>query len=174
MTKNSLLIVYTGNGKGKTTAALGQALRAAGHGFKVCIIQFIKNLKDTGEVKALEALADLVEIHTTGSGFTWKAKNKDELKKVAEQGWALAREKIMSRNYDMIILDEFTYPLEYNLIDEAEALEFFSEIPPGQHLIITGRGASPALIARADLVTEMQEVKHPYKSGVKAQKGIEY
>lgn len=174
MVKKGLFIIYTGNGKGKTTAALGQALRAAGHGFKVCIIQFIKNKKDTGEAKALKNLPESIELHTTGSGFTWKAKDRAELEEAARLGWELAKEKIASRTYHMIILDELTYLLSHKLITEDEIYTVIDHRPPGQHLIITGRDADPQLIARADLVTEMQEVKHPFKNGIKAQKGIEY
>ncbi len=174
MKKNGLLIVYTGNGKGKTTAALGQALRAAGHGLKVCIIQFIKRKTDTGEVKMINALPDLIEIHPTGSGFTWEAKDLHEVTQAAKAGWRLAKTKIESDCYDLIILDELTYLLNRKVLDEAEVLSLCRHRPARLHLIITGRYADQELIATADLVTEMKEIKHPFHKGVKAQKGMEF
>ena len=174
MDSKGLLLVYTGNGKGKTTAALGQALRAAGHGLKVCIIQFIKGRDDTGEGRALARLGDIIELHTTGSGFTWAAKDPEEPKKAAIAGWTLAREKIMSNRYDMVILDEFTYPLNFDYLNEPKVLAALKERPQGLHLLITGRDASEQLLAAADLVTEMREIKHPFQQGVKARRGIEF
>jgi cob(I)alamin adenosyltransferase len=174
MTKKGLLIVNTGNSKGKTTAAFGQALRAAGQGMRVCIIQFIKAQQQTGEAKAVrENLADRIELHTTGSGFTWQQDHK-RVEEAAEKGWKLAQEKISSNDYDLIILDEFTYLFSYKLIDGNEALDFIKNRPQRLHIVITGRGASPELIEAADLATEMQEIKHHYRQGVKAQKGIEF
>jgi cob(I)alamin adenosyltransferase len=175
MAKKGLILLYTGNGKGKTTAALGQALRAAGHGFKIAIIQFIKNMENTGEVKAAKKIfADHLEIYPMGSGFTWDAKDEQELRQAAEKGWALARDKINSGGYSMVILDELTYPLNYGLIDQDEVVQFLKQKPDPLHVIITGRDASDQLIDLADLVTEMKEIKHPYQNGVKATKGIEY
>jgi cob(I)alamin adenosyltransferase len=175
MAKKGLILLYTGNGKGKTTAALGQVLRAAGHGFKVAIIQFIKNLENTGEIKAAKAIfADHLEIYPMGSGFTWDAKDAEELRQAAEKGWALAREKIKGGEYCMIILDELTYALNYGLLDQDEVVTFLEQKPETLHIIITGRDASDKLIDLADLVTEMKEIKHPYQNGVKATKGIEY
>jgi cob(I)alamin adenosyltransferase len=168
-----LVILLTGNGKGKTTSAFGQALRAAGQNLSVCIIQFIKQKNDTGEVRALPPLAERIEIHTTGSGFTWTAKNRQELVEAAARGWQLAQEKIAGP-YDMVVLDEFTYLLTHQLIDEAEALQCLRNRPTGQHVVITGRDASPSLIEMADLITEMKEIKHPYHRGVQARKGIEF
>jgi cob(I)alamin adenosyltransferase len=172
MERRGLTIVYTGNGKGKTTASLGQVVRAVGHGFKVCVIQFIKGSWPTGEAKACAAL-EQVEFHVMGSGFTWR-QDPEETKRAAEAGWALAEEKIMGGGYDLVVLDELTYLIRYGLIDEGRILEVISKRPAKVHLVITGRDASPALIAVADLVTEMREVKHPYASGVKAQAGIEF
>ena len=175
MAKKGLILLYTGNGKGKTTAALGQVLRASGHGFKVAIIQFIKNMENTGEIKAAKKIfADHLEIHPMGTGFTWDAKDTEELRQAAEKGWALAREKIESGKYCMVILDELTYALNYNLLDQDEVLSFLEQKPEPLHIIITGRDASAKLIDLADLVTEMKEIKHPYQNGVKATKGIEY
>ena len=175
MAKKGLILLYTGNGKGKTTAALGQVLRAAGHGFKVAIIQFIKNMENTGEIKtAKKIFADHLEIFPMGSGFTWDAKDQDELRQAAEKGWALAKEKINSGQYCMVILDELTYTLNYGLLDQEEVVSFLEQKPESLHIIITGRDANDELIDLADLVTEMKEIKHPYQNGVKATKGIEY
>jgi len=175
MAKKGLILLYTGNGKGKTTAALGQVLRAAGHGFKVAIIQFIKNMENTGEIKAAKKIfADHLEIFPMGSGFTWDAKDQDELRQAAEKGWALAKEKINSGQYCMVILDELTYTLNYGLLDQEEVVSFLKQKPEPLHIIITGRDADDKLIDLADLVTEMKEIKHPYQNGVKAMKGIEF
>ena len=175
MAQKGLILLYTGNGKGKTTAALGQVLRAAGHGFKVAFIQFIKNLENTGEIKAAKKIfAEHLEIYPMGTGFTWDAKGREELHQAAEKGWALAREKVESGEYCMVILDELTYALNYGLLDQDEVIAFLRQKPKKLHVIITGRDASEKLIALADLVTEMKEIKHPYKKGVKAMKGIEF
>lgn len=173
--KPGRVILNTGDGKGKTTAALGQVLRAAGHGFKAAIVQFIKNMKNTGEIKAAKKIfAEHLEIYPMGTGFTWDANDRDELRRAAEQGWSLAREKIQSGKYRMVILDELTYALNYGLLDQNEVIAFLEQKPVKLHIIITGRDASEKLIALADLVTEMREIKHPYKKGIKAMKGIEY
>ena len=175
MAQKGLILLYTGNGKGKTTAALGQVLRAAGHGFKAAIIQFIKNLENTGEIKAAKKIfAEHLEIYPMGTGFTWDAKDLAELHRAAEKGWALAREKINSGKYRMIILDELTYALNYGLLNQDEVIAFLEQKPEKLHIIITGRDASEKLINLADLVTEMKEIKHPFQKGIKAMKGIEY
>lgn len=173
MKKQGLLIVFTGNGKGKTTAAIGQAVRAAGHGYRVCIIQFIKQMKNTGEAKALARFADLIELHTTGSGFTWE-QEQEVVRQAAAAGWNLARQKIASGGYHMVVLDEITYLLNEGFIDQEEFLDFLSQRPPGLHILITGRNAEQELYAAADLVTEMKEIKHPFRNGRKAEKGVEY
>ena len=175
MENKGLILLYTGNGKGKTTAALGQVLRASGHGFKVAIVQFIKNMVNTGEIKAAKKIfAEHLDIYPMGSGFTWDAKDTEELRRAAEKGWNLAREKIESGQYCMVILDELTYALNYGLLDQDEILTFLKNKPEKLHVIITGRDASDKLIDLADLVTEMKEIKHPYQKGVKATKGIEF
>lgn len=175
MAQKGLILLYTGNGKGKTTAALGQVFRAAGHDLNAVIIQFIKNLENTGEIKAAKKIfAEHLEIHPMGTGFTWDSKDRDELQRAAEGGWSLAREKINSGDYAMVILDELTYALNYGLLDEDEIITFLKQKPESLHIIITGRDASDKLIALADLVTEMKEIKHPYHKGIKAMKGIEY
>jgi len=173
MQKKGLLIVFTGNGKGKTTAAIGQALRMAGHKMRVCIIQFIKSKKNTGEAKALAALSESIEMHTIGSGFTWQS-TEAEVAAAARVGWQLAREKMSSRRYEMVILDEITYLLNDGILNPAEVLEFLNNRQEELHIVVTGRQASDELIEAADLVTEMKEIKHPYQNGIKAGKGIEY
>jgi cob(I)alamin adenosyltransferase len=173
MQNKGLFIIFTGNGKGKTTAAIGQALRMAGHKMRVCIIQFIKSLKNTGEAKALAALSESVEMHTIGSGFTWQS-GEAEVAAAARAGWELAQEKISSNRYDMVILDEITYLLNAGILDQTEVLEFLNKRSKELHIVITGRQASETLIEAADLVTEMKEIKHPYQNGIKAGKGIEY
>jgi cob(I)alamin adenosyltransferase len=168
-----LVIVYTGNGKGKTTAAFGLALRAAGQGLKVCIIQFIKGAWLTGEAMAMARFAGQIELHTMGSGYTWSSK-PEQVAQAAEAGWQLAREKVLSGRFDLVILDEFTYLLNYKLLPVQEALELLALRPNALHLVVTGRDADPDLLAAADLVTEMKEVKHPFRKGEQARKGIEY
>lgn len=172
--RRGLVLLHTGDGKGKSTAAFGQALRAAGQGLRVCIVQFIKGQFQTGEAKAFQALAGNVEFHVKGSGFTWQQKDKEEVTRVARQAFAFAREKIMSGRYDMVVLDELTYLVTYGMVDEAEVLDLISGRPPGLHLVITGRDASEKLVAAADLVSEVRMIKHPYSAGVQAQKGIEF
>jgi cob(I)alamin adenosyltransferase len=174
MDARGLLMINTGDGKGKTTAAFGQALRVAGHGQKVCIIQFIKGKWPTGEGRAMARLADCVELHVCGSGFTWQAEDLDEVVQAAVQGWRLAREKIASGSFRLIVLDELTYPINYGIIAEDEVLATLAARPAHLDILITGRGAGAGLLAVADLVTEMREVKHPYRKGLAARQGIEY
>lgn len=172
--KKGLVIVHTGDGKGKTTAALGMLLRAWGRGMRLCVIQFIKAETDQwGEVKAARKLG--LEWHSEGDGFTWTSKDLDESAARAAAGWELAQGKIASGQYDLILLDEFTYPLHFGWLDTAQVIAWLQDHkPPELHLVITGRSAPPALVDYADLVTEMTQVKHPYEQGVKAQPGIEF
>jgi cob(I)alamin adenosyltransferase len=172
--RKGLIIVYTGKGKGKTTAALGMMLRAWGHGMRPCMIQFIKSEKGKwGEVKAAQQL-DL-EWHMLGEGFTWESENIEKDIHKAHEGWALAQKKIASGEYDLIVLDEFTYPLKYDWLDTDEVIAWLqAHKPPALHLVITGRDAPPELIAFADLVTEMHKVKHPFDEGVPGQRGVEF
>jgi len=172
--RRGLVLVFTGNGKGKTTAALGTLFRAWGRDFRVCVIQFLKAETGAwGEVKAAQRLG--IEWHKTGDGFTWTSKDIDETRAKALHGWELAKQKIASGEYDLVILDEFTYPLTFGWLDPGEVIDWLrAHKPPQMHLIITGRDAPPLLIEYADLVTEMREVKHPFAIGVKAQVGIEY
>jgi cob(I)alamin adenosyltransferase len=174
MEEQGLVMVNTGNGKGKTTAAFGQALRVAGHDQLVCIIQFIKGNWPTGESLAVARLADCVELYICGTGFTWKAESRDEVILAALQGWRLAKEKIASGSFRLIVLDELTYPINYGIISEDEVLAVLSSRPAGLDVLITGREAGAGLLAVADLVTEMREIKHPFRKGIAARQGIEY
>jgi cob(I)alamin adenosyltransferase len=174
--KKGLVIVNTGQGKGKTTAALGMLLRAWGRGMKVGVIQFIKNENARyGEIKASERMGNIDWI-STGDGFTWTSQDMDETEAKARHGWQLAQARIASGRYDLLILDEFTYPLHYGWLDADEVITWLrANKPPLLHLIITGRYAPEALIEYADLVTEMRQIKHPYKEqGIRAQAGIEF
>lgn len=173
--KKGLVIVNTGNGKGKTTAALGIVLRAWGRGMRVCVIQFLKNEHARfGEIRAAEKLG--IEWISTGDGWTWTSQDTDQTQARAVHAWATAQEKIASGQYDVIVLDEFTYPLHFGWLESAAVLGWLTEHkPPMQHVIITGRYAPPALIDFADLVTEMQEIKHPFaQQQIRAQAGIEF
>ena len=169
-----LVLVFTGNGKGKTTSALGLVVRAAGHGLRVAFIQFIKGSWQYGELEALRRFADLVDLHVMGRGFTWKSENLDEDRKLAMAGWELAKDAMQSGKYHLVVLDEFTYLLKYGFLDSNEVLQTLTNRPAALHVAITGRYASEQLIELADLVTEMQAVKHPYQAGIQAQKGIEF
>ena len=172
--KKGLIIVNTGNGKGKTTAALGVMTRAWGREMKICVIQFIKNEDATfGEHKAARKMG--IEFLSSGDGFTWLSKDLDESAAKARHGWALAQAKIASGDYDLIILDEMTYCFSFGWLDFADVKTWLdANKPPLLHLIITGRNAIPELIDYADLVTEMNEIKHPYNTGLLAQAGIEF
>jgi len=169
-----LLIVYTGKGKGKTTAALGMAMRAAGHGLRVCLIQFIKGSWQYGELEAIKRFEGLIDLHVMGRGFTWKSDNLEEDARLAREGWDLACRAMASGDYHTVVLDEFTYLLHYRMLAIEPCLEVLTNRNPSQHVVITGRYAPEQLIGVADLVTEMLAIKHPLESGIKAQKGIEF
>lgn len=169
-----LLIVNTGDGKGKTTAALGQVFRALGHGYKICVIQFIKGSWKYGELEAAKKFADQLEIHVKGRGFTWKSDNINEDIRIAREAWEFAKKMIQSNVYKMIVLDELTYLMSYGMVDEKDVVSSLKLRPKDLHVVVTGRGAPQLLIEAADLVTEMKEIKHPYNTGVKAQAGIEF
>jgi cob(I)alamin adenosyltransferase len=171
--RHGLVIVYTGNGKGKTSAALGIVLRMLGRDMRACMLQFIKK-------KSLKAAENRfgekmgVEIVGLGDGFTWVAKDGNAANEaLAREGWDLCKQRIHSGNYDVVILDELTYTISYGWLDVEEVLETLATRPAGLHVVITGRDAHPALIEAADLVTEMREVKHPFQNGVPPQKGID-
>ncbi|HGE70890.1 TPA: cob(I)yrinic acid a,c-diamide adenosyltransferase [Candidatus Poribacteria bacterium] len=172
--KKGLLIVLTGNGKGKTTSALGMAFRAMGHGLKVCIIQFIKGSWKYGELESAKRFSDLLDFYVLGKGFTWQSENLEEDIKIAREAWDFAKETINSNKYEMVILDELTYLIKYKMVSEEEIVNFLLNRPENLTVVVTGRDASKLLIDSADLVTEMVSIKHPYDVGVKAQKGIEF
>jgi len=168
-----LVIVNTGNGKGKTTAALGILMRAWGRDMRVIVLQFIKHqTANWGETRAAHKMG--IEMIALGSGFTWMSQDLERDKALAREGWQRCREAIESGGYDIVILDELTYCFKYGWLDLEEVLDVLRRRPTGQHVVITGRDAPADLIAFADLVTEMREIKHPFKDGVKEQKGIEY
>ena len=171
-----LLMVNTGNGKGKTTCALGLMMRAAGQGLRCCMIQFMKSRNDRyGEHVAAEKLG--IEVHTMGDGFTWDTKNPEQDRETARETWNLCVEKMRSREYDLLVFDELVYVLSYGMLSAEEVVEEFRAIcsdQPALLIIVTGRDAPQKLIEAADLVTEMREVKHPFQAGVRAQRGIEF
>ncbi len=172
--RHGLVIVNTGNGKGKTTAAIGTLLRAWGRGMRVCVIQFIKNeAGNWGEVRAARKLG--LEWYTMGDGFTWLSKDIEKTGDKARAAWTFAQEKIADGKFDVILLDEMTYVFHQGWLDIDQVVGWLkAHKPPEMHLIITGRDAPAELIEYADLVTEMREVKHPYTRGIKAQPGIEF
>lgn len=168
-----LVIVNTGNGKGKTTASLGLILRAWGQGMKTVMLQFIKTkTSNFGENKAAKKLN--IEIVPLGAGFTWLSRDIERDKALAREGWEIARKHLQSEEYDVVVLDELTYTMKYGWLPVEEVLEALRQRPTWQHVVITGRDAPEELIEYADLVTEMREIKHPYKRGIKAQSGIEF
>ena len=172
--KKGLLMINTGNGKGKTTASLGLAVRALGNGFKVCIVQFIKGDWKYGETVLEDAFKGNIDFHIMGRGFTWKSDDLEKDKQLAQKAWEFAKTIILSEKYQMVILDELTYLISYNMVTEEEITSFLTNRPKNLHIVLTGRDASSSLIEIADLVTEMKSVKHHYENGIKAQKGIEY
>ena len=174
--KKGLIIIFTGKGKGKTTAAMGQALRAVGQGLKVLMLQFVKGTWDYGELESIKRLEPDFEIQPLGKGFIRSNSKLDEneAQENVNQSWKQARNEILSDKYDMIILDEINYVISYGLLPVEEVLTLFEEKPDRLHLILTGRDAHQSIVERADLVTEMNEIKHQYSKGIKAQKGIEF
>ena len=174
--KKGLIIIFTGKWKGKTTAAMGQALRAVGQGLKVLMLQFIKGTWDYGELESIKRLEPDFEIQPLGKGFIRSNSKLDEneAQENVNQSWKQARNEILSDKYDMIILDEINYVISYGLLPVEEVLALFEEKPDRLHLILTGRDAHQSIVERADLVTEMNEIKHQYSKGIKAQKGIEF
>ncbi len=174
--KNGLILVNTGDGKGKTTAALGMALRAWGQGMKVLVLQFIKGGWKYGELKAAEKLGPNYEMRQMGGGFIKGPGDQslEEHRHAAAQALAAAKAEISSGKYDLIILDEILYAINYGLVPLADTLDLMAKKPAHLHLVLTGRNAPPEIIEQADLVTEMREIKHHYTKGIPAQKGIEF
>jgi cob(I)alamin adenosyltransferase len=169
-----LIMVNTGNGKGKTTAALGTAMRAVGVGFKVFMVQFIKGSWDYGELHSVEKLKPNLEIKPMGEGFTWETKNKERDTLVAHEAWSFCKELIEKNEHDLLIFDEINNALDYGYLDVGDVVEALKKKPEAMHIILTGRGAPQELIDVAHLVTEMREIKHPFHQGIYAQKGIEF
>jgi cob(I)alamin adenosyltransferase len=172
--ERGLLIVHTGKGKGKSTAAFGMVFRAIGHGMRVGIVQFVKGKWGTGERDVLEKFPDQVTIKAMGEGFTWDTQDRQRDLAAARAAWEEARRMIADESLDMVLLDELNIALRYDYLPLGEVLEALGARPADKHVIVTGRNAKDELIEIADLVTEMTEIKHPFRSGVKAQKGVEF
>lgn len=172
--EKGLLIVHTGPGKGKSTAAFGLILRALGHGWRVGVVQFIKGAWDTGERRALEAFGDRVSWHSMGEGFTWETQDRARDIAAATRAFDKARELMADPAIGLVVLDELNIALRYDYLPLAEVVDTLRSRREGLHVVVTGRNAKPELIEAADLVTEMGQVKHHFAAGVKAQKGIEF
>jgi cob(I)alamin adenosyltransferase len=172
--EKGLLIVYTGTGKGKTTAALGMALRCLGHEMKVAIVQFIKGTINTAEERILKSFGEQVAFLRMGEGYTWETQDRERDISMARRAWATACDFLRDPTYAMIILDELNIAVHHEYLSLEEILIVFEQRPLMQHVVVTGRGAKLRLIERADLVSEMKMIKHPFRSGIKAQKGVEF
>ena len=172
--EKGLLIVHTGKGKGKSTAAMGLAVRAIGNGMKVGIVQFVKGVWETGERVVLDKFPDLCVIKAMGEGFTWETQDRERDIAAARQAWEMAKEMINDPSYKMVILDELNIVLRYDNLPLDEVIAVLQNKPEMLHIAVTGRNAKDELIEIADLVTEMTQIKHPFRSGVKAQIGIEF
>lgn len=176
--ERGVLVVNTGNGKGKSSSAFGVVARAIGHGMKIAVIQFIKGRSDTGEEEFFrrvgESMPGSIEWHVTGEGFTWDTQNHARDVEVAEKAWDIARQYLADPEFGLVVLDEFTYVLKYGWLNIDKVLETLAIRPPMQHVIITGRAAPDALVEAADTVTDMTMVKHAFKAGVKAMPGLEW
>lgn len=168
-----LLIVHTGNGKGKTTAALGLAVRAIGHGMRVAVVQFIKGNKKTGEATFFSGVGG-IDFFVTGTGFVRRSTDPTRARESARSAWQQAVECLSIGTYDMVILDELTHVIKHGFVSEEEVLAALGDRKPAVHVVVTGRNAPTALRERADLVTEIESPKHPYRRGVRAQRGIEF
>jgi cob(I)alamin adenosyltransferase len=172
--EKGLLIVHTGPGKGKTTAALGLVLRALGHGLRVGVVQFVKGAIPTGEMAAAAKFAPQLEWHTMGEGFTWETQDKERDHAAARRAWAKAVELLRDPSFGLVVLDELNIALRYDQLPLADVLEELHARRETLHVVVTGRNAKPELIELADLVTEMTAVKHPFRAGIKPQKGVEF
>ncbi|MBT5515806.1 MAG: cob(I)yrinic acid a,c-diamide adenosyltransferase [Rhodospirillaceae bacterium] len=172
--EKGLLIVHTGKGKGKSTAAMGLAVRAIGNGMKVGIVQFVKGVWETGERVVLDKFPELCEIRAMGEGFSWETQDRQRDIAAAENAWQMSKDMIFDESFDMVILDELNIPLRYDNLDINDVVKTLSEKPEMTHVVVTGRNAKEELLEAADLVTEMTMVKHPFRAGVKAQVGVEF
>jgi cob(I)alamin adenosyltransferase len=171
--KRGLLVVYTGSGKGKTTAALGMVFRALGHGLRVTVVQFIKGKWKTGERLFAEKLPEL-RFHVMGLGFTWDSDDLSRDKAAARAAWTVARDEILSGERELVVLDELTYAFHYGFVPLEEVLGVLEQRPRHVHVVVTGRNAPEELVALADTVTEMSLTKHPYTQGRKAELGVDF
>ena len=172
--EKGLLIVHTGKGKGKSTAAMGLAVRAIGNGMKVGIVQFVKGVWETGERVVLDKFPELCVIKAMGEGFSWETQDRRRDIQAAENAWQMAKDMMDDESFDLIILDELNIPLRYDNLDIDDVVKELQNRRQMLHVVVTGRNAKEPLLEAADFVTEMTMVKHPFRAGVKAQKGIEY
>ena len=172
--EKGLLIIHTGKGKGKSTAAMGLAIRAIGNGMKVGIVQFVKGVWETGERVVLDKFPDLCVIKAMGEGFSWETQDRQRDIQAAENAWQMAKDMMDDESFDLIILDELNIPLRYDNLDIDAVVKTLRDKRERLHVVVTGRNAKEPLLEAADLVTEMTMVKHPFRAGVKAQKGIEF
>ena len=172
--EKGLLMVHTGTGKGKSTAAWGLVMRTLGHGLKVGVVQFVKGRRETGERQLLARFDDLVTVRVMGEGFTWETQDRARDIKAAEAAWAEAKAMFADPSIHLVVLDELNIVLRYDYLDVNQVLEDLAQRPAMQHVVCTGRNAKPELVAAADLVTEMTLVKHPFRDGVRGQLGIEF
>jgi cob(I)alamin adenosyltransferase len=171
--EKGLLLVLTGNGKGKSSSAFGMLARALGHGMRVGVAQFIKGRTDTGEEAFFRHQDNVMCWHVLGEGFTWDTQNLARDTETAQRGWAIVQDMLRDSTLDLIVLDELTYPIKFGWLDIEVVLYDLKNRPPMQHVVITGRGASDALCEAADTVTEMRDIKHAFRDGIQAQKGID-
>jgi cob(I)alamin adenosyltransferase len=172
--EKGLLIVHTGKGKGKSTAAFGMAMRAITHGMKIGVVQYIKGPWESGERDLLRRFPEQVEVHAMGEGFTWETQDRERDIRAAKEAWEMSKRFIADPDMKLVILDELNIVLRYDYLDLAEVLAALAARPEGTHVVVTGRNAKDELIEIADLVTEMTQIKHPFRDGVKAQAGIEF
>jgi len=172
--ERGLVVFITGNGKGKSTSAFGTAFRALGHGHQIGVVQFIKGTKPTGEVIYLQQTNPQIDFFAMATGFTWDTQDWEKDKAAAEEAWSHARKMLESDKLNLVVLDELTYMLKFGYLDMDEVISCIKKRPPMQTVIITGRGAKPELVEIADTVSEIKDVKHAYRAGVKAQAGVDF
>ena len=172
--EKGLLMVHTGAGKGKTTAALGMAIRCLGHGMNVAMVQFIKGAIDTAEERILKSFGQQVVFLRMGEGYTWETQDRERDAQVAQKAWAEVEKILQDPSFGMVILDELNIAIHHEYVSLEQVLKAVAQRPPSLHVVITGRGAKPELIEAADLVSEMKMIKHPFRNGIKAQKGVEF
>jgi cob(I)alamin adenosyltransferase len=172
--EKGLLMVHTGAGKGKTTAALGMAIRCLGHGMNVAVVQFIKGAIDTAEERILKSFGSQVVFLRMGEGYTWETQDRERDTQVAQKAWTEVEKFLQDPSFGMVILDELNIAIHHEYVSLEQVLKAVAQRPPTLHVVITGRGAKPELIEAADLVSEMKMIKHPFRKGIKAQKGVEF